>query len=57
MNGLASATCRRPSGIDSTGTKSEEAKVSGKMSVKPIEFAVSGVEENSPTRAKIHENA
>jgi hypothetical protein len=43
--------------MESTGTKTEEAKVSGKMSVKPIEFAVSGEDENSPTRAKIHEKA
>ena len=35
----------------------DDANVSGKISVKPIEFAVSGVDENSPTSAKIHENA
>ena len=57
VNGFASANCCRPSGIDSAGTNTDEANVSGKISVKPIEFAVSGVDENSPTSAKIHENA
>jgi len=57
VNGLASANCRRPSGIVLAGTKTDEANVSGKISVKPIEFAVSGEDENSPTSAKIHENA
>ena len=31
--------------------------MSGNITVKPIEFAVSGVDENRPTSAKIHENA
>ena len=31
--------------------------MSGKISVKPIEFAVSGEDENRPTSAKIQENA
>ena len=57
VNGLASANCRSPSGIDSAGTNTDEANVSGKISVKPIEFAVSGVDEYRPMRAKIHENA
>ena len=57
MNGLASANCRRPSGIDAAGTNTDDVNVSGKISVKPIEFAVSGVDEYSPTSAKIHENA
>ena len=57
VNGLASANCRRPSGIVSAGTNTDDANVSGKISVKPIELAVSGVDENSPTSAKIHENA
>jgi hypothetical protein len=57
VNGFASANWRRPSGIEAAGTNTEEAKVSGKISVKPIEFAVSGVDEWSPTSAKIHENA
>src|SRR3954454_10410055 len=57
VNGLASATWRSPSGIDSTGTKIDDANVSGKIAVKPIEFAVSGELENSPIIAKIHENA
>ena len=39
------------------GTNTDDANVSGKISVKPIELAVSGVDENSPTSAKIHENA
>ena len=57
VNGLASANWRRPSGIDSTGTKIDDANVSGKIAVKPIAFAVSGEDENSPISAKIHENA
>ena len=57
VNGFASANCRSPSGIDSAGTNAEEANVSGKIAVKPIEFAVSGDDENRPTSAKIHENA
>ena len=57
MNGLASANCRSPSGIDSAGTNADEANVSGKISMKPNEFAVSGVDENSPISAKTHENA
>ncbi len=57
VNGLASANWRSPSGIVDAGTNTDEANVSGKISVKPIEFAVSGVDENSPTSAKIHENA
>ena len=57
VNGFASANCRSPSGIDSTGTNTDDANVSGKISVKPIEFAVSGEDEYSPTSAKIHENA
>jgi hypothetical protein len=51
------ANCCRPSGIDSAGTNADDANVSGKIAVKPIEFAVSGEDENSPTSAKIHENA
>ena len=42
VNGFASANCRRPSGIVSAGTNTDEANVSGKISVNPIEFAVSG---------------
>ena len=57
VNGLASANCRRPSGIVLAGTNTDEANVSGKISVKPIEFAVSGDDEYSPISAKIHENA
>src|SRR5918995_3599148 len=57
VNGLASANCRSPSGIEFAGTNTDDAKVSGKISVKPIEFAVSGEDEKSPTSAKIHENA
>ena len=45
VNGLASANCRSPSGIDSAGTNTDEANVSGKIAVKPIEFAVSGDDE------------
>jgi len=57
VNGLISATCWRPFGIDSTGTKIDDANVSGKIAVNPIAFAVSGEDENSPISAKIHENA
>ncbi len=57
VNGLTCATWRSPSGIDSTGTNTEEAKVSGKIAVKPTAFAVSGEDENRPTSAKTHENA
>src|SRR3954470_20393960 len=57
VKGFASANWRSPSGIDSTGTKIDEANVSGKIAVKPIAFAVSGEDEKSPTSAKIHENA
>jgi hypothetical protein len=41
----------------SAGTNTDDANVSGKISVKPIEFAVYGEDEYSPTSAKIHENA
>ena len=57
LTGLASATCSRPSGIDSTGTNAEEMKVIGKMSVKPMPFAASGVETERPMTAKIHDDA
>src|SRR3954453_353695 len=57
VNGLAPATWGRPSGIEATGTKIDDANVSGKIAVKPIAFAVSGEDEKSPTSAKIHENA
>ena len=44
-NGLMSAAkvCSQ-SGIVSGGTKAEEAKVSGKIAMKPNAFAASGVE-------------
>jgi hypothetical protein len=45
VNGFASANWRRPSGIDDAGTKIDDANVSGKISVNPIEFAVSGVDD------------
>src|ERR671919_611148 len=35
----------------------DDANVSGKSTVKPMELAVSGEDENSPTSAKIHEKA
>ena len=57
VNGFASANWRRPSGIDAAGTNTEEANVSGNSTVNPIELAVSGVDENSPTSANTHENA
>ena len=43
-NGLmSSAKVCSASGIDSVGTKAEEAKVSGKIAMKPKVFAPSGV--------------
>ena len=52
VNGLASANCWSPSGIDSAGTNTDDANVSGKISVKPIEFAVSGDDERSIFHAR-----
>ena len=57
VNGLTSANHCRADGIDSTGTKADEMKVSGKMIVKPMPLAASGEETDSPSRAKIHEKA
>ena len=55
--GLCSAMGCSQLGIDSTGTKAEETKVSGKMMVKPHAFAASGDDETSPMNAKTQEKA
>ena len=57
LNGLTSANCRRPSGIDSTGTNADEANVSGKITMKPIACADSPEDAVSPTSAKNHDQA
>ena len=57
LTGLASATCSRPAGIDSTGTNADEMNVTGNTSVKPTPLAASGEETLIPISAKIHENA
>ena len=56
-NGLMSAAkvCSQ-SGIDSGGTNADEAKVSGKIAMKPNAFADSGEETISPIQANTHEN-
>ena len=48
VNGLTSANARRTAGIDWTGTKAEEMKVSGKTAMKPTEFAASGEDDEHP---------
>ena len=57
VNGLISANHCSPGGIESTGTKADEMKVSGKTARKPTELADSGEETSSPSSAKTHENA
>src|SRR5688572_15457438 len=57
VNGFASANASSAAGIDSTGTKAEEMKVSGKIVMNPNAFAASGVEETIPMYANTHENA
>jgi hypothetical protein len=55
--GLFSAKpCSQP-GIDATGTKAEEMKVSGKMIVNPYAFEASGDDEESPMKANTQEKA
>lgn len=44
-------------GIDSTGTKAEEAKVSGKIPMKPIDWADSDELATMAMSAKIQEKA
>ena len=52
-NGLMSvANVCSQSGIVSGGTNAEEAKVSGKIAMKPNAFAASGVEASSPTHGE-----
>ena len=48
MNGLISANHCSPGGIESTGTKADEMKVSGKTARKPTEFADSGEDDEQP---------
>ena len=57
MKGLTSAKACRAPGIDSTGTKAEETKVSGKMTMKPSDWAASGEDEVRPMKAKTQEKA
>ena len=57
MNGLTSAKACSQSGMESTGTNADEAKVSGKTRMKPIAWADSGDDEISAMQAKIHEKA
>src|SRR5690554_5919780 len=57
VKGLMSANQAKAEGIDSTGTKAEEMKVSGKTAMKPSELAASGEETTKPSRAKIQEKA
>jgi hypothetical protein len=57
VNGLTSAKACRVAGIESTGTKAEETKVSGKIRMKPIACEDSGDEEVRPTKAKTQEKA
>ena len=57
VKGLASAKSWRAVGIDSTGTKAEETKVSGKMTMKPIDCEASGEDEERPMKAKTQEKA
>jgi hypothetical protein len=57
VNGLPSANWRRPSGSDSIGTKAEEMKVRGKITMNPIACADSAEDATSAKSAKIHEKA
>jgi hypothetical protein len=57
LNGLFSANACSQSGIDSGGAKAEEAKVIGKIAMKPSAWADSGDAERSPMNAKTHEKA
>ena len=57
VNGFTSANTFSASGIESTGTKADEMNVSGNTSMKPSEFAASGVDTSIPRNANTHENA
>ncbi len=57
VNGLFSANGWSQLGIDSTGTKADETKVSGKRIVKPYALAASGEEAVRPRKANTQENA
>ena len=57
VNGLISANDCSAAGIESTGTKADEMKVSGKTAMKPTEFAASGEDTSRPNSAKTHEKA
>ena len=57
VNGLTSANACKAPGIESTGTKAEETKVSGKMTMNPIACEDSGEDEVMPTKAKTQEKA
>ncbi len=55
VKGLTSAKACSAAGIDSTGTKAEETKVSGKMTMKPSDCEASGEDEVRPMKAKTQE--
>src|ERR1700761_5273356 len=57
VNGLTCANARSPAGIVATGTNAEEMNVSGKIAMKPIDWAASGVEATNPANANTQENA
>ncbi len=57
VKGLTSAKVCSAAGIESTGTKAEEMKVSGKMMMKPNDCEASGEDEERPTKAKTQEKA
>ena len=60
-NGGDSMICRellaKAGAAPSGGTKAEETKVSGKMTMKPSDWAASGEDETRPRRAKTQEKA
>jgi len=55
LTGWLMAKGRSQPGIDRTGTKHDDAKVSGKMIGKTIAWAASAFGAASPTKAKPHE--
>src|SRR4051812_40402028 len=57
VTGLTSAKACSQSGIESTGTKADDAKVSGNSQMKPADWATSALGTESPISAAIHENA
>jgi hypothetical protein len=55
VTGLISAKVSTTPGIDSVGTKAEEANTSGKTQMKPNDWAASGLRTTMPTEALIQE--